>query len=672
MKKFLVFILILGILSMACQTLMPTPKPIEVPDIATQSPVAVGTSIVPKLEEMGGLECTENPELTCVTLQVPLDHFDTANTETLAVTFAVLPASGERYGMYVQAFPGGPGGEGISSAYTGYFSEGILEHYDIVYYDQRGIGLSNPLECPVAYANDFITYLTEVDNAGEEGYDTLEEQTALVDDTRTYIETCVAEIGIEPSKLAFFGTDQVAEDIESFRAAIGDEKFWMYGVSYGTAVAQTYAYTHPDRLAGLILDGTINMTLSGEEGVHGQEVAFEKVLLAVLNACNEDEACASDMGGKDAVAVYDALATKLADKPIDYEYPLGNGETVKGKFTFNQLEYTASYQLYSLVGRMTFLKALAATQKGDFIPMMRLMYSNTTIDPATFEYIGDPTFSDTMFLGVFCTDDKFFSGTQEERIAQSIEAGQASNGTVPRLDGSLYVGVSCAFWPAAPAEAPKREPLVLEGVPTFVLNATLDPATPFEEGKFVAENLANGYHIYVEGGVHSIYGWGNECPDNYITDFLVDGKLPSEHEIVCTDWETEPYSLYTSNLPQKASEFASPIDMIIALEDNFYYLPEVYFGDWEEKDSIGCTYGGTYSFGLNNEGAEYTYDKCSMIPGVELTGTATYNSSLYIFNSVLAISGEKEGNLTYVYNYQTQTATLTGEYDGESINLTKK
>ena len=83
--------------------------------------------------------------MTCVTLQVPLNHFDAANTETIDVVFAVLPAFGERYGMYVQAYPGGPGGEGISSAYTGYFSNSVLEHYDIVYYDQRGIGLSNPL-----------------------------------------------------------------------------------------------------------------------------------------------------------------------------------------------------------------------------------------------------------------------------------------------------------------------------------------------------------------------------------------------------------------------------------------------------------------------------------------------------------------------------------------------
>jgi pimeloyl-ACP methyl ester carboxylesterase len=669
MKKLLAFMLVFGIFSMACQTLMPTPAG-EAPVVEDPASVTI-TDIAPRLGELGGVACAENPELTCVTLQVPLDHFDAANTETIAVTFAVLPASGERYGMFLQAFPGGPGGEGISSAYTGYFSDGILEHYDIIYYDQRGIGLSNPLECPAAYAADFLGYLTEVDNIGEEGYDTPEEQKMLVDDTRKYINDCVAEIGIDPSKLAFFGTDQVAEDIESFRATIGDEKFWMYGVSYGTAVAQTYAYAHPERLAGLILDGTINMTLSGEDSTHAQEVAFEKVLLAVLNACNEDKACSSDMGGKDAVAVYDDLAAKLADKPVDYQFPLKNGERVNGKFTFNQFEYTASYQMYSLSARMMFLKALAATQQGDFIPMMRLMYQNATVDPATFEYIGDPTFSDTMFLGVFCTDDTYFSGTQEERIAQSIEAGQASNGTLPRLDGSLYVGVSCALWPAAPQEAVTREPLTLEGVPTFVLNATLDPATPFEEGQFVAQHLADGYHIYVEGGVHSIYGWGNECPDNYISDFMVDGSLPSQREIVCQDWETQPYSLYVSNLPQQAGDFPSLIDMMIALEDNFYYLPEVYNGDWEEEDTIGCTYGGTYSFGLSSEGAEYKYDRCSMISGIQLTGNAAYNGRLSLFNSTLEISGEKEGALTYVYNYETQTASLTGDYGGETVSLTK-
>lgn len=652
---------------MACQTLMPVPATPETP--AATQPAATTESIVTKLEELGGEACAEKPDLICVSIPVPLNHFDSANTETINVTFAVSPALGTRYGMFIQAFPGGPGGEGIGSSYLGYISDDIQQHYDIVFFDQRGIGLSNPLECPVAYEKDFIGYLTEFNTAGQEGYDTVEEQQALVNDTRAYVEECVSEIGIDPAKLAFFGTNQVAEDIETFRETIGDEKIWMYGVSYGTAVAQTYARAYPNRLAGLILDGTINMTLSGEDSLYSQERAFDKVLVATLQACNEDDDCSADMGGEDAVAVYDKLAAQVSKKPLAYEFPLPNGEKAKGTFTFNQLEYTTAYQMYSLEGRMIFLRALASANSGDLVPMLRLMYLNTLIDPATFDYLGDPTFSDTMFLGVFCTDDDFFSGTQEERIAQSIEAGQASNGTVPRLDGSAYTGVTCAFWPSSPKEEVVFEPLVLEGVPTFVLNATLDPATPFEEGQFVAQNLADGYHIYVEGGVHSIYGWGYECPDNYITDFMVDGTLPSEHEIVCKDWDPTPFSLYFPNLPKNVNGFADALDLARSLDENFYYLPEFYYGDWEEQTTVGCTYGGTFTFGPGQIADQYAYDQCAMMPDLILNGTGQYTYDTRVFSFTVDISGAKTGSLNYRYDYKINKATVTGVYDGKTIEL---
>jgi pimeloyl-ACP methyl ester carboxylesterase len=335
-----------------------------------------------KLAELGGVTCDENPDLTCVSISVPLNHYDSANTETIDVVFGVAPASGERYGMFVQAFPGGPGGEGISSAYLGYISDAVLEHYDIVFYDQRGLGLSNPLECPNTYAEDFIEYLTVFDEAGLEGLDTPAEQQAAVEDSRQYVADCIAEMGIDPAKLAFFGTDQVAEDIDAFREIIGDETIWMYGVSYGTAVAQTYAVAHPDRLAGVILDGTINMTQTGEQSSLAQEKAFDKVLLAVFAACDEDEFCRADMGGKDAVQVYDELAAKISKDPIEYEFPLPNGEKVSGTFTFNAFEYTAAYQMYSFAGRKIFLRALAETTHGNFTPLLRLMYDNTSVDPS--------------------------------------------------------------------------------------------------------------------------------------------------------------------------------------------------------------------------------------------------------------------------------------------------
>ncbi|NWF64050.1 MAG: alpha/beta fold hydrolase [Chloroflexi bacterium] len=624
-----------------------------------------------KLAELGGAPCDGQPDLTCVKIAVPLNHFDSANPETLGVYFGVAPATGERYGMYVQAYPGGPGGEGISSAYLDYLDESILEHYDIVYYDQRGIGLSNPLACPIAYAEDFKDFLTRFDEAGVEGLDTPAEQEEAVERARQYIEDCVAEIGIDPAKLAFFGTDQVAEDIDVFREMIGDEKIWIYGVSYGTAVAQTYAAAHPDRVAGLILDGAINMTLTGEQSALAQEKAFDKTLVAVLNACSADEFCRADMGGRDALAVYDELAARLSKDPLAYDFPLPGGKTVKGLFTFNAFEYTTAYQMYSLRGRMLFLRALADANRGDFVPMLRLMYDNATIDPATFEYLGDPTFSDTMFLSVLCTDDSYFSGAPEERIAQTIEAGQASNGTAPRLDGSVYTGLSCAFWPGSPSEVVTREPLKLEGVPVLVLNATLDPATPFEEGKFVAESFAEGYHIYVEGGVHSIYGYGYSCPDQYVTDLLVSGELPAEREVVCTDWGDAIYGFYVPILPQTVSDFSDPLEMMIAIDNNFFYLPEVYYNDWVQEKSIGCNFGGTYTFAPSAEGEKHMYDQCAVMRNLVVSGDGMFDYATGIFTMNVEISGEKSGRLTYSYNFNDGSASVTGEFDGEPVDLSQ-
>jgi hypothetical protein len=170
------------------------------------------------------------------------------------------------------------------------------------------------------------------------------------------------------------------------------------------------------------------------------------------------------------------------------------------------------------------------------VPLANLFYENANIDPDSEEYWGDENFSDTMYYLVWCSDDAYYSGTSEERSAQLMQEGQKLNGLIPRLDLDVMpLGLTCAFWPSAPTSPSNLPPLKAEGVPTIVLNATLDPATPFHEGKTVFENLENGYHIYVEGGVHSIYGWGQTCPDQYIEDFLVRGELPGQRETVC-DW----------------------------------------------------------------------------------------------------------------------------------------
>ena len=673
-KRIIPVLSTLILATLACRLFIPgtaTPEPPSPAPPVTEAPATsapVQVDMTARLVELGGTPCDENQDFTCVTIQVPLDHFDSSNPETLDVVFAVAPATGERYGMYVQAFPGGPGGEGISTGGLFWFSKSILEHYDIVYFDQRGLGLSHPLSCPAAYAKEFIGYLTETDQAGLEGYDTPAEQQAAIDDAHTFVDDCMAEIGPEATKLGFYGTDQVAEDIESFRQAIGDEKFMLYGVSYGTAVAQTYAAAHADHLSGLILDGTLDMTLPGEQGDFAQEKAFDKVLVATLKACDADPNCAADLGG-DALSVYDELAKKISENPVSYEFPLPSGEKVKRTFTFNELEFTTAYQMYALSSRMLFLRALAATRNGDMVPMVRLLYHNAYIDPQSFEYLGDPSFSDTMFYSVHCTDNSYFSGTSDERIAKIIAAGQASNGTVPRLDGSVYTGLDCAYWPSSPANVVEAQPLVAEGVPTFVLNATLDPATPFEEGKAVFERLADGYHLYVNGGRHSIYGWGFDCPDTYITDFLVDGKLPSQRETVCTDWGEAVIRAYAPRIPEKASDYDNLLDLFRAIDDEILYQPEYFYSSFEEDTSVACTYGGSFTFGPSASGENLTFQDCAYIQGFVLNGSGTYdyNSGLYTIEA--EVSGDKSGTLTYENDHSSNSISVTGEYGGQAIDL---
>src|SRR5690349_5387662 len=154
---------------------------------STSLPTPAGTAAAPEftlgdmkklIEEHDGKPCPDSDTLTCITLTMPLDHNDPSNTKTVDVTFGIHPAEGERFGMFFQAFPGGPGGAGIGSAGSRVerFNEKVLEHYDIVFFDQRGVGLSSPLSCDKALEAYYSDSFSDVDSEGDEGPDTPEEQ----------------------------------------------------------------------------------------------------------------------------------------------------------------------------------------------------------------------------------------------------------------------------------------------------------------------------------------------------------------------------------------------------------------------------------------------------------------------------------------------------------------
>jgi pimeloyl-ACP methyl ester carboxylesterase len=650
MKKPFIYLMTFTLLLQAC--LRPLSTPTAEPSVnETEAPVE---DTAARLERLGGVPCTDS-EFTCVNVTVPLNHFDSTDTRTIDVVFAVLPATGERKGMFVTVI-GGPGGSGLLSAdsYTSYFDPSITENFDVVFFDQRGINESNGLYCAQAAADYYRTDADASTTQGEE---------KLLDATQAFVDECVAEIG-ETDLLPFLDTTQAIEDLEAFRALMGDEKFWLYGESYGTQFAQTYATIHADHIAGLVLDGVVDLTLTDIEFLKQQATAFNDVLVATLQACNEDEACAADMG-RDAVAVYDELAALLKQGPISFEFPLSTGPMERRDFTLSDLEATSGY-FYSESARMVFLRALAAYSRDQtLIPLARVSYNALYLNPDNFEVFNDPSYSDAIYYGVTCRDYAEPGATNEEQAAAFIEAGNEIDSTLPRLASVYYGDIPCVYWPYPQQDETRPAPFTGEGFPTLVLNGTTDPATPYSNAQSVYSHLEDGYFITEIGGPHVIFGWGLECVDSLVTEFLVNDTLPPERETTCEGIvadEFVPLAL------ADAADYESPLEALAAVDNEIYYLPEYYYMSTTTARASACPYGGTLTFDYGDTGDVFTLTDCAFSKGFIMTGNGSTNYEEGSFTLEVTVTGLKEGTLTYVRDGEG-SIRVTGTYDGEEIDL---
>lgn len=530
----------------------------------SQSEQQQSTSSEDLLAELGGIPCLDGSLFTCVTIDMPLDHFNPADTRAIPVTFAVLPASETRKGMFVTA-TGGPGYSGIAStdSYTEVFDPSIPEVFDIVFFDQRGLLLSGNQTCPIA-ANVFY----QQDLSGI----TLEQEAALKQTAETFSTDCVHEVS-NPDLLPYLGMKQAVEDLELFRQLIGDDQFWLYGESYGTQFAQTYAAAHGEHLSGLILDGTVDLTYDGIDYYTLQAQAFSDVLTASLSMCNDDPTCNEDLLG-DATTAYDTLASQLGQGPISLRFPLPLGGFANRRFTLSNLEFVAASQMYTESDRMIFIRALAAyASNGTLVPLARLLYIDLGLDPQTLDLILDPYYSDAVFLGVECQDYGYPGSTPDEKAELYLNAADPVEASIPRLASIIYGDIPCAYWPFATSDLTRPGYLTLQDVPTLVLGATADPATPVGNGINVFQHLTDGYLITQQGGPHVIFGRGNVCPDALVTDFLVNDIVPAQRETLCEGFLMEDYVPIS---PRFAAAFKTPRNALSAVETEIYYLPEYF------------------------------------------------------------------------------------------------
>ncbi len=579
----------------------------------------------------------------CITLTLPADHFHNSGMTT-KVTFALKrhTGSGPAKGTWV-TITGGPGTAGIYSAveYTDTFAPSVRRDYDLVFMDQRGSGQSGGFACPSAA----LDLYTDESDPNEPGGDAGIKQAA-----HTFVEDCLDESNVDHDMLPYYGTRQAVEDLEAFRLWLGVDKMALYGESYGTQYVQTYATAHPGHVQVLMLDGPVDLKVSGPDYYLEGVTAYKHTLQATLNACTTDPECSRDVSDANAMSAFEKLSEDLSVGPISYPFTYKDGHQEMRQFTSADLETAAVGALNNRSRRRMLQRGVAAASHGDVWRLARLAYDSLGQNPDTLEPIYDPSWSDALYYAVECMDYPYYpnAGTPNLRAQAYIDRGRSAGVFDQLIGGDYLLDLPCVYWPTQPAPDPRPTPPPNAPYPLVVMGANTDPVTPFGNAlRIVARRDDNPYGtwlIYQPGGPHVIYGRYESCPDDYVTDILVNNKYPNQHTLTCPGGIAGTY-VRTPDAEQILDSGRKTL--LVAYDSELNYGVDYWYWDYASPLKFGCEFGGTIRYTATSNGSHVTLADCSFVEGSRATGTGSINDYTGGFRLDVTFQGEWHGTASY-------------------------
>lgn len=457
-------------------------------------------------------------DFQCATLKVPIDYSDeTLGQFDIAVIRFRSPNQNNRIGSLV-INPGGPGVSGIeytrSAEYI--FSPDVLERYDIVGFDPRGIGASSPIECltdaeqDVLFASD-----PKPDNEAEYGQ-------ALID-TQSFIDKCVAKT----ANLAHFSTADAARDMDLLREGLGEPKLNYMGFSYGTYLGTLYAQQFPENVGRFVLDGAIDPSIPSAQQSLIQAVAFDTALAHFITDCMKQKNCPLPVNA--TPAFFTELFNKVAAQPLTTKQSDGNPRQItEGLVTIG----TASALYDDASGWPQLRTAISQALQGDGTGFAKLAdgYNGRRPDGGFIDNQNDAN------IIINCLD------WQESRSNDTIRAAATKFAKAAPVFGPYvaYSGITCNLLKATikstqltPDSKQESQPQIKKtATPILIIGTTQDPATPYAWAKALSTYIPGSRLITLQGEGHTGYGRGSACTDNAVDAYLITGRAPTKN-LIC-------------------------------------------------------------------------------------------------------------------------------------------
>lgn len=463
----------------------------------------------------GWTAATDLKNYQCATASAPLDWDDPSSPPIELAVARYTPAGQGRDRPLLFFNLGGPGGDAIESftAFnTAIAPPELLNSFDTIAVDPRGVGASAPVNCWDTKGRE---KLFAFDSPDWQQMDTDQIVAEATEELAWAGQSCVELSG---DIVGFVDTDSAARDFDMVRALMGQETMDYLGFSYGTLLGATYAELFPDRVGRFVLDAALDPAYSINEVVALQAQGMEESLDDWIETCQAGPSCPLtgnlDSGRKQMIQFFEQVEVS----PLPTDDP--NRELTASLARTGVIGSLYSTESYPL---LTMGMEMALDGDGSVLLTLADFYNGRRQD-GTYSNMQDA------FMAINALDYQMV-GTPEEwqEEAEQLAAKYPVFGA-----DFAFASAGMDAWPV-PSRA-TRQPVTAVGTPEIlVIGGTHDPATPYVMAETMAASLDKGVLITRDGWGHGSYqAGGSQCIQDVVTPFLLDGTVPPSG-VVCTD-----------------------------------------------------------------------------------------------------------------------------------------
>lgn len=295
----------------------------------------------------------------------------------------------------------------------------------------------------------------------------------------------------------------------------------LYGISYGTRVAQHYMRRYPDRTRSVILDGVLPPAVALGADV---PLASQAALDALFDRCEADAACRQAF--PDLRLRFAALLARLHETPVEV--------SLDHPRTGDAIDVVVDHWMLAGVVRLLVYQP----QTASLLPFLI-----DAVDGGDYRALATQVFLLTEGLeglavglnnAVVCTEDVPFQGDVDLDAQAATYMGTTFAEILER---------TCELWPRGLMDDDLRE-LVTSDKPVLMLSGELDPITPPHYARRAAARLANVVNVVAPGQGHGMLM--TACGRRLAAEFL-DIDDVSTLDRSCVD-RIRPAPIFTSRM----------------------------------------------------------------------------------------------------------------------------